>query len=146
MARSRGSRLIAPIPPCGGDGSRLHEHDVRREPQHLVELMADVDHRKRQLIPQRLQIGQYFLAALPIERGERLVEQQQPRLRQQGAADGDALLLAAGQLMHAARHERLQVEHAEPPARIRSIRARAARRSANFRFPATLKCGNSRAS
>src|ERR1700677_1997552 len=75
--------------------------------------MTDINHGERQLIPQGLQIGQYLLAALSVERGERLIEQQEPRLREQGAADGDALFFASGQLMNAARHERLQVEHAD---------------------------------
>ena len=66
-----------------GDGSRLHEHDVRREPQDLIELVAHVDHGDGELIPQRLQIWQYLLAALPVQRGERLVEQQQPGLGEQ---------------------------------------------------------------
>src|ERR1700728_3604231 len=53
--------------------------------------MTDINHRER----------------------ERLIEQQEARLREQGAADGDALFFASGQLMNAARHERLQVEHAD---------------------------------
>src|ERR1700677_153778 len=75
--------------------------------------MTDINHGERQLIPQGLQIGRYLLAPVSVERGERLIEQQEPRLREQGAADGDALFFASGQLMNAARHERLQVEHAD---------------------------------
>ena len=43
---------------------------------------------------QVLQVG----ARLRVDRGQRLVEQQQPRLRGEPAGDGDALLHAAGQL------------------------------------------------
>ncbi|MCY1534488.1 hypothetical protein D9M68_698620 [compost metagenome] len=41
-------------------------------------------------------------AQFSIEVGERLVEQQQARFRGQGAGQGNALLLAAGQLMRVA--------------------------------------------
>ena len=46
-----------------------------------------------------------------IERGERLVEQQQARLHQQRAADGDALALAAGELAGPALEQTADVEH-----------------------------------
>ena len=58
-------------------------------------LVADIDHRHAALVAQALEIGKDFALARRVERGERLVEQQQARLHQQRAADRDALALAA---------------------------------------------------
>ena len=46
----------------GDDLAGLHEHDVGREPQDFVEIMGDVDHGNGQLVAQRLQVRQHFLA------------------------------------------------------------------------------------
>ena len=45
-----------------------------------------------------------------VERGERLIEQQQPRLRQQRAAERHALPLTAGELARPPREQRLKTE------------------------------------
>ena len=67
---------------------------MRRESQHFVESMTDIDHRNRQLIAQGLEIGQNFLPPLAIEGRERLIQQQKPWLRKQGAADRHPLSLS----------------------------------------------------
>ena len=64
---------------------------------HLRGDMADIDHRDCRFIAQAHEIRQDFALVAGIERGERLVEQQKTGPHQQGAADGDALTLAAGQ-------------------------------------------------
>ena len=51
-------------------------------------------------------------AQLGIEIRQRLVEQEGDRAAHDGAADGDALALAAGQLAGAAVEKLLDVEHA----------------------------------
>ncbi len=76
----------------------IEQHQVRGEAQHLLELVAHVHHGDRQPIAQRLEVGQHLLAARGVERGERLIEQQQTRLRQQRAPERHALALAAGEL------------------------------------------------
>ena len=77
---------------------RLQHHDLRRQLAHLGGVVADIDHRHIGLVAQPHQIRQDLHLALLVERAERLVEQQQPRLRQQRAAERDALALAAGEL------------------------------------------------
>ena len=52
-----------------------------------------------------LDLDLHLLAQLLVERAERLVHQQQPRLRHQRARHRHALLLAAGQLARIARRE-----------------------------------------
>ena len=60
--------------------------------------MADVDHRQAHLVAHALQPGDEVLAARLVERRERLVEQQDRRLRQQRPPDRHPLRLAAGQV------------------------------------------------
>ena len=43
---------------------------MRRESQHFVELMADIDHGDRQPVSQRLQVRQDLLTTSGIERGD----------------------------------------------------------------------------
>jgi hypothetical protein len=64
--------------------------------------MADIDHRYAGLVAQAHQIGQDLLLALLHRASQRLVQQQQSRLRQQRAAERDALALAAGQFSRTA--------------------------------------------
>jgi hypothetical protein len=59
--------------------------------------MADIEDRHTRLVAQALDVRQDLDAALLVERGQRLVHQQQARMGEQGAADRDALLLAARQ-------------------------------------------------
>jgi hypothetical protein len=54
-----------------------------------------------------------LLAQGHIEIGEGLVEQQQARLRRQGARQGDALLLAAGELVRVATRLAAQADQAQ---------------------------------
>ena len=50
---------------------------------------------------QRVDLGAQLLAQLGVERSERLVEQQHARTHGERAGEGDALALAAGQLVDA---------------------------------------------
>ena len=79
-----------------------------------------------------------------IEIGERLVEQEDLRLAHDGAADGDALLLAAGKLRRVAVEQMAEVERRRPPLSTRlSISAAAMPRSFRVKpmFWATVICG-----
>jgi hypothetical protein len=80
-------------------------------------------------------------AQFTIEVGERLVEQQQLRLRRQGAGQGDTLLLAAGKLMREALAEVFQVDQ------FQQLFGDAAfcgcLRMPKAMLSATLRCGNS---
>jgi hypothetical protein len=65
------------------------------QPGDLVRRMADVDQRDVEFLAQAFQPGQEFLLAGMVERGQRLVHQQQARLREERPGDRHALLLAA---------------------------------------------------
>ena len=91
----------------------LDEHQVRRQPQHLLVLVADIDHRDREPVTQGLQVRQHLFAARDVDRGERFIEQQQARLRQQRAPERHALPLAPGELVRASREQRLKTEERE---------------------------------
>ena len=84
--------------------------------------------RSRRLVDQRQQL----LAPRRVERRQRLVEQQRARTAHQRAADGDALLLAAGKLRRAAVEQRRRCRAARRLRRSRSApRPTRARRSAD---------------
>ena len=80
--------------------------------------MRDIDEGDAQLLLQALELDLHLTAQLEVERAERLIEQQQLRLEREGAGDGDALALAAGELAgHAPRvlahlHELKHLAHA----------------------------------
>ena len=84
-------------PPSAVTRPLLQHHDLRRQLAQLGGVVADIDHRHA-LVAQPHQIGQDLVLAALVERAERFVEQQQSRLRQQRAAERDALALAAGEL------------------------------------------------
>jgi len=88
----------------------LEPHDRIRDAPHLVGMMADVNHRHAGVVAQSFEIGENLLLAGGIERGKRLVEQQQARPHQQGAANGDALALAAGEFAGTPRQEGCEIE------------------------------------
>ena len=71
-------------------------------------VVGDADHRRAVLLGGALQQADDDLAVLAVERGGGLVGEQQLRVLGQGAGDGDALLLAAGQLGRALVQARLQ--------------------------------------
>ena len=60
---------------------------------------------------QPLDLGAHAVAELGVEVGERLVEQEQAGVAHDGAADGDPLALAAGQLARQALEQMADAEH-----------------------------------
>jgi hypothetical protein len=79
---------------------------MRGQLQDFLELVAHVDHGHVELVAQGLKIRENLLAAGDVEGGEGLVEQQELRLGEEGAAQADALALAAGEFVWAAVQER----------------------------------------
>ena len=59
---------------------------------------------------QLLDLGAHLHAQLGVEVGQRLVEQEHLRIAHDGAAHGDALALAAGELARIAVEQRLEAE------------------------------------
>ena len=90
----------------GQDPARTQQHQVVGQARHFLRRVADIDDRDVQFAVQRLDPRQDFLAALDVDRGQRLVHQQQARADGEGAGDGDALAFAAGQRVRFARHQR----------------------------------------
>src|SRR5258708_37596846 len=60
--------------------------------------MTDIDHGQVRLVAQLLQIGQNLALPGRVERGERLVEEEEPGAHQERAAEGDALALPTREL------------------------------------------------
>ena len=75
--------------------------------------MRDVDERDADVVLDRLQLELHLLAQLEVERAERLVEEQDLRLVDERAGEGDALLLAAGELPRLPPLEAVQVDELE---------------------------------
>ena len=72
--------------------------------------MADIDDRHAHLVAQPLDVGEDFLLARLVERGKRLVHDEEPRPRQQRAADRDPLFLATRQAAGPPRQQRRDAE------------------------------------
>ena len=97
------------------DAAAVHHGHRVRHGQGLLLVVGDVDEGDAQLLLHALELHLHLLAQLQIQRAQRLVQQQHLRLVHQRAGDGDALLLAAGQLIDGALLIALhlhQLEHA----------------------------------
>ncbi len=79
----------------GADPAVGDQHDRAGEPGYFGNRVADINDRHIRLIAQPLEIGQDLVLARRVERGQRLVHQQQARARQQGPADRHPLFFAA---------------------------------------------------
>jgi hypothetical protein len=81
-------------PAAGRSARRPPQHsDALRDTQHLVELVADEDHRQT-LGDELRERAEQRLALLRREHGGRLVEDQDPRAAEQRLQDLDTLALA----------------------------------------------------
>ena len=81
-----------------GNPARLHHDHAVGEPERLVVVVGHEDDRQPEADEELPQLGDESVAQRPVERTERLVEHQQLRCRRQRTREGDALLLAAGEL------------------------------------------------
>ena len=81
-----------------GHPSVPEHHDLRRQLAQFSRVVADIDHRNAGFVAKPHQIGQDLDLAVFVQRAQRLIQQQQPRLRQQRAAERDALAFAAGEI------------------------------------------------
>ena len=63
--------------------------------------MGDIDKGNAQLIFQADQFILHILAEFQVQSAQRLVQQEDPRLIDNGPGNGDPLLLAAGKRRHA---------------------------------------------
>ena len=92
----------------------MHDRDTVAHGERLFLIVRHVEKRNIELALEALELELHLLAQLEIERTQRLVEQQDLGSVDQGASNGNALLLAAGQLIGFAAlkaAELHQVEH-----------------------------------
>ena len=80
------------------DHSLIHDHDAVRHRQRLFLIVGDHDRRHAEALLQCADLSAQAQALDRIERGQRLVEQEQARRRRERTRQRDALLLAAGEL------------------------------------------------
>ena len=79
----------------------VHHDDLVGHDERLALVVGDVDRGDAELALDAAELELHLLAQLAVERGERLVEQQEVRLEHQRPGDRHALLLAAGELVDA---------------------------------------------
>ena len=99
-----------------------HDADSLGESGRVLEVVGDEQRGERELAQQLLQLGADGRARVRVERGERLVEEEDPRLPCERAGERDPLALAAGELVRAGAGEVVDAEaleqlpHARPAA------------------------------
>ena len=94
-------------------GARSHEHDAVGEPNGLANVVRHEDDRLAGRAPDPLDLALEDLARLRVERGERLVHQEDRGVGRERARDRAALAHAAGQLVRVAIAEAPEVHQAE---------------------------------
>ncbi len=99
-----------------------HHHDAVGEEHGLADRMGDEDDGLAALHEDALQLARHLLARDGVERGERLVHDQEPRVVHQRAYDGGAVLHAAGQLVRITPAEIAEADHAQEVAGARARR------------------------
>ena len=111
------------VPICWMKPSR-HDDDAVAERHSLDLVVGDVDEGGVDLLAQLDDLRAHLVAELGVEVGQRLVHQEDLRVPDDGAADGDTLPLAAGQRLRLTVEVLGDVEDfARPHARLRSISA-----------------------
>ena len=80
-----------------GDLPVLDHGDALADAERFELVRRRVDRRGAKLPVQALELGPHVVAELRVEVGERLVEEEEPRAADDGAPDGEPLLLAAAE-------------------------------------------------
>ena len=94
------------------DAAGAEDDDAVGERHRLDLVVGDVDHRGAEAGVQARELGAHGDAELGVEVGEGLVEEEGDGVADDGAADGGALALAAGELAGAAVEELVDLEQA----------------------------------
>src|SRR5205823_8852073 len=92
------------------DATLVHHGDAMRKGERLGLIVSHVDERDADLFLQVDELDLHFLAQLRVEGGQRLVEEQHGRVRDQRPAERDALSLPTGELVRVALAEALQTD------------------------------------
>src|SRR5262249_14593993 len=85
------------------DPPALDDSDAIRHGERLALIMRHIDGGHAELLMEAAELDLHMLAQLLVERGERLVHEEDARLEDDGSGERDALTLAARQLLDAAR-------------------------------------------
>ena len=97
----------------GLDAPVAQQQRVACDGERLADVVGDVEAGQRPLVAHAQQPGQHALPQAHVERGERLVEQQQARPGGERAGERDALPLAAGERAGAAAEQRPELERVD---------------------------------
>ena len=92
------------------DAAVAHHDDLVGHGHRLDLVVGDVDDRGPEPLVQLLDLDAHGDAELGVEVGQRLVEEEDLRVADDGAAHGDALALAAGELLRVAVEQMAEVE------------------------------------
>ena len=140
MRHQRGWRAV------GNDAPGLQHDDAVGKAQRFQHVVRDHHRGQAQLVVQAPVVLGQAVARQRVERGERLVHENDVRPGRQRARDADALALAARQLVREARaivgieaHEAQQLVDARGLARCSS---QPSSRGVMAMFSATVMCGN----
>ena len=96
--------------PGGNAAAGIHRYDRIGETRDLVDRVRHVDDRYLDLAAEALDEGHDLELARLVERGQRLVHEQNARAGEQCPADGDTLLLATGEPARPSLEQRLDAE------------------------------------
>ena len=94
------------------DDAALQHDDLVGQRHRLDLVVGDVDHGRVELVVQPRELDPHLHAQGGVEVGQRLVEQEHLGLAHDGAADGDALALAARQLLGLAVQQLVELQDA----------------------------------
>ena len=125
-----------------GDPPAGEDRHLVGQGQGLVLVVGDEDGGRPDGGQGRLDVGPRRRPELRVERGERLVEQDDRRVDGQGPGEGDALLLAARELVRPAAVEPGEPDELEQLAD-EDARPRRARGRPKATLAATVRCGKS---
>jgi hypothetical protein len=124
------------------DGAAGQQQHAAREPYDFVYIVRDVQDWDAESLRESLDVGRDLPAARGIERGERLIHEQEPRIREQRARDCRPLLLASRERRGPAAEQRLNPS-AATASRIAIGPDSRACAAAKRKLPSTVRCGNS---
>jgi len=89
----------------GDNPSKSHLDDTISEHCGILAIVCDINSRQAERTLQTTKLSPEHRSQIRIETGQRLVEQEQPWLSNQGAGEGDALLLPSRQLVRISSRE-----------------------------------------
>ena len=95
------------------DPPLVQQHRLVRERERVGAVMAHDVGRDAQRANQRPQLLAQLVTGRAVERGERLVQQEQPGAPEHGARQGHALLLSSGELARQATLETAQLKYVD---------------------------------